>query len=172
MSQIEPDQDDRDHVYRFAVSVCRDRWLADDLTQEAILRAVRMERPFGNRIDLRKWLFRVTLNLWIDKTRKISAATNCALQLRDLVDVRECPNRRAELTEEMEVAFVAMQRLPPKQRQVLHLRVVEGMGVKDVAETLGITRGAVKTNLSLARKALRKAAYPSEKTTLNRSENE
>lgn len=172
MSRTEPDQDDRDHIYGFALSLCRDRWMADDLAQEAILRAVRTERQFVDRTELRKWLFRVTLNLWIDKTRKSSASTNCSLQLRDLVDVNGSPDRKAELTEQMEAAFAEMQRLPPKQRQVLHLRVVEGMSVNDVAETVNMTRGAVKTNLSLARKTLRESVKYSANTNLNQNENE
>ncbi len=150
-------------MYRFALSLCRDPWLADDLAQEAIFRAVRAEHRFADRIELRKWLFRVTHNVWIDTRRKSSARTNRPLELQDLVDLSESPHRRAELTEQLAATFAEMQRLPLKQREVLHLRVVEGMSVDDVAETLDITHGAVKTNLSLARKRLRELMHPANR---------
>ncbi|WP_425400682.1 RNA polymerase sigma factor [Aeoliella sp.] len=151
------DQDDLAHAYRFALSLCRNSWLADDLAQEAILRAVSTKQQFTNRTELRKWLFRVTLNLWIDSTRKSSAYTNRPLALRDLVDGSQRFDHKAEVAEELTALFAEMQRLPLKQRQVLHLRVIEGMSVKDVAEIFDMTDGAVKTNLSLARKKLRES---------------
>lgn len=155
MDRIRPDQVDRAHVYRFAVSLCRDRWVADDLAQEAILRAMHFNGTFVDRIELRKWLFRVTHNLWIDGIRKSAADTNHPLQLHDVVDHGELPEQILEINEQLETAFAEMQRLPATQRQVLHLRVVEGLSVDEVAETLSMTRGAVKTNLSLARKRMR-----------------
>src|SRR5690606_3529464 len=112
VSTIEPDQDDRAHAYRFALSLCRDRWLADDLSQEAILRAVKADMRFADRTDLRKWLFRVTHNLWIDETRKASPRSNHPLELNDLVDQGDSPHRKAEVTEELAATFAAMQRLP------------------------------------------------------------
>lgn len=160
MSRIEADQDDRARIYRFALSLCRDPWLADDLAQEAIFRAVRAAHPFGDRLELRKWLFRVTHNIWIDTRRKSSARTNRPLELRDLVDVSESPHRKAELTEQLAATFAEMQRLPLKQREVLHLRVIEGMSVEAVAESLSMNCGAVKSNLSVARKKLRASMHP------------
>lgn len=169
---MSPDHEDRAHVYRFALSLCRDRWLAEDLAQEAILRAVRADPTFAERNELRKWLFRVTHNLWIDATRKRSADTNCPLNLADLVDAANRPDQIAESTEQMEATFAQMQRLPTRQRQVLHLRVVEEMSVDEVAETLGMTRGAVKTNLSLARKQMRELAECPKPIVSARNENE
>lgn len=132
--------------------------MAEDLAQEAIVRAVGSEQEFADRIDLRKWMFRVAHNLWIDSLRKSSASTNQGLTLGELVDgARDSPDRAAEITEQMEQVFAQMQRLPAKQRQVLHLRVLEGLTVDEVADTLEMTRGAVKTNLSLARRRLREA---------------
>ncbi len=172
MDRIRPDQDDRAHVYRFAISLCRDRWLADDLAQEAILRAMRTECAFAERCELRKWLLRVTHNLWIDAMRKAAASTNHPLELRELIDGAEPPDYAVEITEQIETAFVQMQRLPLVQRQVLHLRVVEGMSVDDVAETLSITRGAVKTNLSLARKRMREMTRLPDNMCTARKEHE
>ena len=73
--------------------------------QEAILRVVRKERQFADRTELRMWPFRVAQNPWIDKTRKSSTSTNRPLQLRDLVAVNDSPDRKAELTEQMEATF-------------------------------------------------------------------
>lgn len=172
VDRMSPDHEDRAHVYRFALSLCRDRWQAEDLAQEAILRAVRADPAFTQRSDLRKWLFRVTHNLWIDVTRKMTANTNRPLELAELVDATDRPDKIAEITEQMEATFVQMQHLPIKQRQVLHLRVVEEMSVDEVAETLNMTRGAVKTNLSLARKQMRELAERPKPIVSARNENE
>lgn len=154
------------------MSMSRDRWLADDLAQEAILRAMRSETRFDDREQLRKWLFRVTHNLWIDATRKSVASTNQPLSLREAIDGTDSPDLVVELSEQVEAAFAQMQRLPLAQRQVLYLRVVEEMSVDDVADTLGMTRAAVKTNLSLARKRMREMPQFSDDKCTARKEYE
>ena len=93
--------------------------------------------------------------------RTTATKTNHPLDLRDLADVRENQQVRLEVTDELQAVFAAVQRLPPKQQQVLHLRVIEELSVKEVASILQMTPNAVKTNLSLARKRLAQL-YPPE----------
>jgi RNA polymerase sigma-70 factor (ECF subfamily) len=58
--------------------------------------------------------------------------------------------------EDVERALAAMDELPPRQRQVLHLTTCEGLSQAEVAEILAIGLPAVKANLSLARKEMRR----------------
>lgn len=144
------------NVYRFARQLTQDTHLAEDLTQEAMVRAMRCwrnglpDRPLS-------WLFRVVENLWRDRCRKLGRQV-AHHPLEEAVHGSAksvLPEEQAQHKEELESALMAMGRLPERQRMVLHLHACEQFSVEEVSQTLEITPEAVRSSLSLARKALR-----------------
>jgi RNA polymerase sigma-70 factor (ECF subfamily) len=127
---------------------------AEDLTQETLLRAWRSRGKLRDPRVARVWLLRIATNLWTDQLRQ--------LKLRPRVLEFEPPCRRptaAEKSDErenVERALAAMDQLPPRQRQVLHLVTCEGLSLAEVGEVLEIEPAAVKASLSLARKEMRR----------------
>ena len=165
-------------VYRFALSLCHRTEIAEDLAQEAMLRCVDKRSKSNSNADvsktdgnkktsfenhpneLRKWLFRVTFNLWIDQKRKMNRTKVEPVETDTIADLRVIdPGEDAVAREEIENTFSMIARLPETQRQVLYLRTVAGFGIDEVAATLAISRASVKSNLSIARKKLREMAF-------------
>jgi RNA polymerase sigma factor (sigma-70 family) len=140
-------------VYRYALRLTRRPDLAEDLTQETLLRGWRSRHKLRDERAARVWLFRITTNLWTDQLRR----GQCHLE--SLGNEQPCPRpspaATSDLQENVRMALAAMDELPQRQRQVLYLLTCENMAHCEVATILGISESAVKANLSLARKEMR-----------------
>ena len=143
-------------VYRFALRLCSDPHVAEELAQDTFLRAWTQRGRLRDAGALRVWLFRITANLWTDRLRRGRSKVALAGPLEDDALGRcQSPDRLAAGREELARALAAMETLPSRQRQVLYLSTCEGLSSAEVAEVLGITAEAAKANLSLARKKVR-----------------
>ncbi|MFO0788882.1 MAG: RNA polymerase sigma factor [Pirellulales bacterium] len=141
-------------VYRYALRLTRDRDRADDLAQETVLRAWRDRDRLREPRAARVWLLRIATNLWNDELRRAK------FRMETLFEEPPCGRAIAPAAsderESVRVALAAMDELPARQRQVLYLATCEEMTTSEVAEVLEISEPAVKANLSLARKAMRR----------------
>lgn len=141
-------------VYRFALRLTGRGDAAEDLTQETLLRGWRNRRQLRDVRLARVWLLRIATNMWNDQTRRAKFRT------QTLVEEPPCPRVLAadssDERENVRLALAAMDELPPRQRQVLYLVTCEQLSQGDVAAILEISESAVKANLSLARKEMRR----------------
>src|SRR5262245_1365103 len=140
-------------AFRVAFSVLRHRQDAEDVAQEAFVRAYRGFRRLRDRDRFRAWLVRMTWRLALDWKRgaarrlaREQAATEVAPETTS-EDVAIANERSAKLWE-------AIDALPPKLRLVIVLASVEGHGLAEVAALLRIPEGTVKSRLFEARKRL------------------
>ncbi len=141
-------------VYRYALRLAGRADVAEELAQETMLRAWRHRARLREPRAARLWLLRIAGNLWTDQLRRkrfrpqaLEAEPPCP---------GPSPGRAAGERENVQRALAAMDELPPRQRQVMYLATCEGLSHAEVAEVLGIDEGAVKSNLSLARRELRR----------------
>lgn len=143
-------------LFRFALRLTGNQHLAEDLTQEAFLRAWRQRTDLQNERAARVWLFRIAVNVWRDQIRR---GRRLRLRSEPLDTVCEellpGPEQVASGREELARALKAFKALPPRQRDVLYLATVEALSLSEVSQILGVTRNAAKVNLCLARKAMR-----------------
>jgi RNA polymerase sigma-70 factor (sigma-E family) len=131
-------------AYRVAFRILGDRGDAEDVAQEALARAhlrwARLrERPEG-------WIVTVATNLSIDRQRRrrrLSVLVNEPLAIVDI-----------HMAERVDLAR-ALRRLPRRQREVVVLRYLADWSESDVAATLGVSAGAVKSHASRGLAALR-----------------
>ncbi|MHA3701980.1 RNA polymerase subunit sigma-70 [Jatrophihabitans sp. YIM 134969] len=142
---------------------------AEDLVQEAFLRAWRGRQTYAGRASVRAWLYRIATNACLDALdkrprRPTSDGEVAWLQpypddlLAQLPDHREGPEDVALSRETVELAFIgAIQHLTPLPRAVLVLRDVLGCSAKDTAALLETTVAAVNSALQRARSGLRQA---------------
>jgi RNA polymerase sigma-70 factor (ECF subfamily) len=141
-------------VYRYALRLAGRVDLAEDLAQETLLRGWRNRDKLRDSRVARVWLLRIATNVWMDHMRQAQ------FQPRLLESEPTCPRptsaTRSHERENVERALAAMDGLPPRQRQVLYLSTCEGLSHAEVAEILAIELSAVKANLSLARKEMRR----------------
>jgi RNA polymerase sigma-70 factor (ECF subfamily) len=139
---------------RVAYSVLRNQSDAEDVAQEAFIRAHRRMAGLRDRNKFRSWLVRITWRLaldWRRSQRRRGAHEESAARLQPQVG-----NAEADLAAAEGFAHIwrAIDALPEKLRLVLVLTAIEGHSVRDVAELVGIPEGTVKSRLFDARKRL------------------
>ena len=135
---------------RFLASLCGDAALADDLSQEALVRAyVSSDRFIGN---FKAWLFRIAYNCFIDNLRRVPApsASMDAPEVLHVADgsASDAAFRHEELRR-------ALTRIPEKERTAIVLHYFEDLPVKEIASIMQIPAGTVKYHLSVGRDHLR-----------------
>jgi len=148
-------------VYATALRIVRRHELADEVAQEAFLRAFEtlarfdLGRPFG------PWICRIAANLAINHFRSPAARE------QPLPDPAPEPPSSAQGPldrlldgEAREVLDRALADLPPEQRAVFALRVFDELSYREIAEALGIQIGTVMSRLARARERLRTALAP------------
>jgi RNA polymerase sigma-70 factor (ECF subfamily) len=142
-------------VYRFARRLTADADAAEDLAQETLLRAWRHRSRLRDQGSARVWLFRIAANLWRDGLRRKRLPTAHAGPVDDVPDSPRPPERCAVGREDLARALAALDRLPPRQRDVLYLLACEGLSIAEIATVLRTSPAAAKASLSVARKKLR-----------------
>ncbi len=142
-----------DAVYRVAYSVVRDNALAEDVAQDAILKAWKALPTFRGDSSLRSWLLRITHNTAISTLRK---------RREEIRDPDLLPERETSMTTEHQVvdrmsidAFEeALNQLDELSRSIVVLREVEGLSYDEIANMLDVALPTVKTRLLRARRVL------------------
>ncbi len=142
-----------DVVYRYAMRLIGDEHEASDLVQETMLRGWRWRYRLRDPAAMRVWLLRIATNLHRDQLRKKTETPRLLVE-SSLSRERPAAGRLIQ-KENVAQALAALDRLPTRQRQVMHLVTVEGLSQEATAEVLEISTRAVKASLSMARKQLR-----------------
>ncbi len=140
-------------AFRVALGVLRRREDAEDVSQDAFLRAHRAFASLRDRDRFRAWLVRVAFRLALDRQRgdRRRVRREEAVAFAATTESVEDAATRAELQERVGFAVDA---LPEKLRIVIVLSAIEGHGVAEVARLLDLPEGTVKSRQHLARKAL------------------
>ncbi|MBV9484002.1 MAG: sigma-70 family RNA polymerase sigma factor [Acidobacteria bacterium] len=136
------------------------RWLlrnqadADDVVQEAVLRAFRFFNRFHGG-DARAWLLQIVRNTcytWLGKNRPAELMTEFNEEVHQRPSAN--PETLAAQADERQRLMLALESLPPRSREVLILRELEGCSYKEIGEITGIPLGTVMSTLSRARERL------------------
>lgn len=130
--------------------------LAADIVQETWARAIPALRE-GKVSNVRAFLYRIARNLVIDGARERGkwAAWTVEEDLGDLIaDDAPSAERTMLGCDRLRLLLELVESLPPRCREVFALRKIEGLHQAEIAERLGITRGAVEKHLRLALLAL------------------
>lgn len=152
-------------VFQLAFHLLGDRDEALDLSQEVFLRVFRTIRTFRGQSALRTWIYRIVINQarnrqrwW--RRRHRSEQVSLDQHLQDHGDVRQpgdisSPDRALARKELAARLWRALESLPFDQRTVVVLREIDGMSYDEIAFSLGVAIGTVKSRLTRARTTLR-----------------
>lgn len=139
---------------RFALTLTRSQFDADDLAQSTLERALAClpQWECGTRLD--SWLYRIAQNLWIDQRRAArlrgqTEGADAAMQLTG-EDGRESNERQLMVRD----AIRALASLPAEQQAVLALVSIEGLSYEEAAKILNVPIGTVMSRLARARRAI------------------
>jgi RNA polymerase sigma-70 factor (ECF subfamily) len=142
------------HVYRFALRLTGSRQEAEDLTQDTFLRAWRHR---GRLRDANAVLFTIARNLWNDRLRRKGRRPTSVEPLQeDHRSTAVAADHKLIVREDVGRVLEAMDSLPARQREVLHLHACDGFALGEIATVLGISVDAAKASLCEARKRLRR----------------
>ena len=135
----------------FARTLARDASHADDLAQEALLKAWANRHRFEQGTNLRAWLFTILRNAFYSEHRK---------RRREVADVDEEHSRKLASRPRQDHAvalsdfYAAYNTLPADQREALALIAAAGMAYEEAAAVTGVAVGTVKSRVSRARAQL------------------
>lgn len=149
----------KEPVFRYLRRYCGDEHLAEDLTQETLLRVARALPGFDGRSALNTWAISIATRVALDHFRGVArripqvdleaygdvAADDPTLEQRLTIDEMNCCIREVINT------------LPEDYRAALVLRDMEGLGVNEVAEVIGCSLANAKIRIHRARKRLQDA---------------
>jgi len=134
-------------VYRVALSIAGDPDLAQDISQDAFLKAFRALRGFRGDAAFRTWLLTITANTARGALRRRGRRREMDIETAPPVASEErMPDENAELSCESVRARQALARLPEKQRLSIQLRVDEGLSFREIGAVIGSTEGAARVN--------------------------
>ncbi len=155
-------------IYRLARRMTQTDEDAEDVVQEAFVKAFRSLRGFREKSRFSTWLYRITVNLALMKLRKRKPevvsldepiSTEEGKMHRELEDEATNPLERLLERESAEVLDAAVEALPPAYRAVFILRHVEGLSTEETARILGISVAAVKSRLHRTRLMLQQKLF-------------
>ncbi len=145
-------------VYTLAYRLVGDPHEAEDVAQEAYLRAYRSLRGFRGESRFETWLYRITTNTAMSHLRRRGRFGDVLAEGDDRL-VREPEARTPDEVVARDEVERALAVLPAGQRTVVLLKDVYGFSCQEIGEEIGISEGAVKVRLHRARKRLKEEVY-------------
>jgi RNA polymerase sigma-70 factor, ECF subfamily len=143
-----------DAAFNLARWLLRGRSDAEDVAQEALLRACRFFGGFHGG-DARAWLLQIVRNTcytWLEKNRPMDLSMEFDEELHQQTSAT--PETLAIVADDRKRLTLALETLPPRFREVLVLRELEGCSYKEIAAIASIPIGTVMSSLSRARRQL------------------
>lgn len=139
-----------EEIYRFLQYRVKNKEQAEDLTQDTFLKALKGIRGFKDGVPFRPWLYRIARNVLVDHYRAHHDTTSLddddALDVADWQDVEREADAKYTLLQVQD----ALNKLPSLQRDIVMMRVWDGLSYKEIAEILEKTEGNCKMIFSRA----------------------
>lgn len=136
---------------RYARSLCRNDDLADDIIQEACLKAWAAREGFDSSLALKPWLFRIVRNTWVQHCRR---AWRIAPLDPETAETQLSVSAEQEWLCDFHHMQTVMRHLPSHQQDALLLVLVAGFTYEEAALQLDCSEGTVKSRVSRGREAL------------------
>jgi RNA polymerase sigma-70 factor (ECF subfamily) len=151
----------RPRIYALALHLTGSRSDADDITQDAFLRAYRKLAEFEGRSEFFTWLYRIALhralNVRRDRRRRPTVDLEDArVEIAVKLDAAGDPRRAMELRETYAHLVAALDKLSPVLRTTVVLTTLQGLSYREAAVVLGTTEGTIAWRVHEAREQIRR----------------
>lgn len=146
----------KNKLFRFAFRLLGSSEEAKDVVQEVFIKVWNGREQMEEIQNMEAWCMRITKNMSLDRLRMRQRKGTDPME--EGFDVRQeglTPLETTEINESMQSINLLIARLPEKQRQVMHLRDVEGYSYNEICDILELDMNQVKVNLFRARNAVR-----------------
>lgn len=154
----------KDKVYQLCFRMLGNQHEAEDIAQEAFIRAYVNIHTFNQKLKFSTWLYRIATNLSIDRIRKKKpdyyldaeiAGTDGLTMYSQLAADVSLPEEELEGLELQEIIQKAILSLPDKYRSVIVLKYIDELSLKEISEILDLPIGTVKTRIHRGRESLK-----------------
>ncbi len=148
---------EQESLRRFLRALCNgDGFRADDIAQEALLKAFLSFERFEGRARFSTWLFRIAYNSWYDHIKKDC----CRSEREDVLEGGEalCVDDEGTLADrgfEHQQLYLAIGSLNPQEKAVILLFYMEDKSIKEIEAVTGLPSGTIRSCLSRGRKHLK-----------------
>ena len=151
------------NVFNVALQMTGNREDAQDMGQEAFLKAYNSLPSFRGDSKFSSWLYRIVSNVCLDFKRRQSRRPSSSLTVEDdegetlqldIADESQSPEALLERKLTREAVRRGLASLPDEQRQILLLREIQGLSYEEIAEAMDLEPGTVKSRIFRARKKL------------------
>jgi RNA polymerase sigma-70 factor, ECF subfamily len=145
-------------VYRLALSYVKDRYLAEDLAHEILVKCYLSREKFNGQCSFHSWIYRISINHCIDFSRKTYRHRDCLHEDIELFNDKEVRTPESEVMSiyDKEELRNKLRQLPSKYEEVITLYYFKGQSLKEIEHHLNIKRSTIKTRLFRAKRMLRK----------------
>lgn len=142
-------------LYRFALKFVRDKQEAEDVVQEVMAKAWLHRNRLDELVNVEAWCMKVVRNQSLDRLKSVHYKTPVKELNPETESQSKTPYQHAEMADRMRAVRQLIDSLPQKQKEVIHLRDVEGFSYQEVADIVGMDVNLVKVTLFRARTAIR-----------------
>ncbi|WP_059171541.1 RNA polymerase sigma factor SigW [Bacillus sp. FJAT-27445] len=155
----------KDKLFQLGYRMLGNRHEAEEIAQEAFIRAYVNIDKFNQEYKFSTWLYRIATNLCIDRIRKKKpdyyldaemAGTEGLTLYSRIPSDSPLPEKEVEMLELQEAIQGEIVKLPEKYRSVIVLKYIEELSLNEISEILDLPLGTVKTRIHRGREALRK----------------
>ncbi|RIW32068.1 RNA polymerase sigma factor [Bacillus salacetis] len=157
-----------DEIYRFILILLGDHEQAKDLTHDTFLKAYQYLDHFKGETSDKNWLYRIARNITIDYLRKRKPLRYLSDSFKAFPANHDTPEKITQLGEAERQLYLSLSRLKRSYREVIILRKIKELSIRETAEVLAWSEGKVKTTLLRGMKALKiqmqKEGYDHETT--------
>jgi RNA polymerase sigma-70 factor (ECF subfamily) len=144
---------EQESLRRFLLALCGgDSQEADDIAQDALVRAYVASGSFLGLSKFSTWLFRITYNCYVNRKRKVRPET-IQSDSKQALSIPATDETDADF--KYQQLYMALDRLPEKEKASIILHYFEDRSIKEIASILEIPLGTVKYHLSIGRKHLK-----------------
>ena len=146
-------------IFAYAAAATGSRQDAEEITQDVFVKVYRAAHRFNSRYSFTTWLYKIASNTCKNKLRSRRHATPVSLDGEEnaVVAVSGQPGPLDVYRQAVEVAEVreVIGGLPPRYREVLYFRYVEGLSYREIADVLGLSIGNVEARIFRGKERVR-----------------
>lgn len=145
----------KNKLYRFALSYLKNEEEAKDIVQEVLLKVWNRKVSLSFYRNIESWCMTLTKNLSLDRIKSRQFQLNASRENLPDIASDDSPYKETELNSTISMVKTFIDNLPERQRDIMHLRDVEGYTYQEIADILKLDVNKVKVYLFRARKTVK-----------------
>jgi RNA polymerase sigma-70 factor (ECF subfamily) len=142
-------------MYRFALKFMSSKEEAEDVIQEVLIKVWNQRSRLGELLNFEAWCMKLVKNQSLDRLKSAHYRNQSGIINPELASENQNPYQHTEMGHSIRRVHQLINSLPEKQRQIIHLRDVEGYAYQEIADIMGIDLNMVKVYLFRARNTIK-----------------